>query len=210
LPTHVKSPSPDQGNETAEPYVTDKKSGAGGWGKSVALVLVVATAVSAWVFYQQRVERQRLLQEQEQLERVLEEKRAAEREAERKRTAEIFKNETETRQREEEERLRLAREQREEEMKNEKYVAGKPYVPPVKTSAELRDDYLRLQKEVKLKNPADSEERQRRMQSESETAAARAEVERQKRYLEQQQREEDEAAARRARSLKTPDAARSR
>lgn len=163
----------------------------------LALVAIVVLAGGA---YWQQLEQKRLWQEQDARERVVEAQRAEARAAEAKRRQEMLAAEAETRRLEEDERLRLAREQREADVKSEKYVPGKAFVPTGKTPTEIRDEQMQRYQELQQRVLKEREERMRRSETERDSAVARAEVARQQRYMEQQRYEEELAAARRARA----------
>jgi hypothetical protein len=162
-----------------------------------ALVTIVVLVSGLWW---QQVEKTRVLQEQLQRERVAETKRAEVAALEAKRRQDLLIAEAEARRVEEEERLRTAQEQRAAELKTEQYVAGKSFVPPVKTQAELREERQRRYQENQRRMAAKFEEGLRRAESDRDSAAARAEIARQNRFLEQQRIEEEQAAQRRARA----------
>lgn len=162
-----------------------------------ALVTIVVLVSGLWW---QQVEKTRVLQEQIQRERIAETKRAAAAAQEEKRRQDLLVAEAEGRRVEEEERLRVAQEQRAAELKTEQYVAGKSFVPTVKTQAELREERQQRYQENQRKMAAQFEEGLRRSESDRDSAAARAEIARQNRFLEQQRFEEEQAAQRRARA----------
>jgi hypothetical protein len=171
--------------------------------RAIIPIVLLAIVVLAAGAYWQQVEQKRLWQEQEARERVVEAQRAEARAAEAKRRQEMLVAEAEARRVEEEERLRLAREQRETELKNEKYVAGKAFVPIVKSPAEIREEQQQRYLELQQRVIREREERLRRSETERDSAVARAEIARQKRYLDQQRYEEDQAAQRRAEVART-------
>jgi hypothetical protein len=168
-------------------------------GVMVSLVLLAVLALAGGAYWQQ-IEQKRLLQEQLERERIAEIQRAEARAAEDQRRKEMLIAEAEARRVEEEERLRIAQEQRAAELKTEQYVAGKAFVPTVKTQAELRDERQARQQDFEKRFLNALEERQKRVETERNSAAARAEIARQNRFLEQQRIEEDQAAQRRARA----------
>jgi hypothetical protein len=162
-------------------------------------VLVMIIVLGGGLWWQQ-AEKARMLQEQMQREFVAETKRAEAAAAEARRRQDILIAEAEARRVEEEERLRNAQAQRAAELKTEQYVAGKSFVPTVKTPAELREERQQRFQENQRRMAGEFEEGLRRAESERNSAAARAEIARQNRFLEQQRFEEDQAAQRRARA----------
>ncbi len=175
------------------------KSAGGGLLKRAMVPFVLLAIVGlAGAAYWQQLEQKRIYQEQEARERILEAQRAETRAIEAKRRQEMLIAEAETRRAEEEERLRVAREQREQELKSEQYVAGKAFVPTVKTQTELREERQKRYQDYQQRYMSEWEERLRRAETDREAAAARAELNRQKNFLEQQRYEEDMAARQRA------------
>ena len=154
-------------------------------------------AGGAGAYYWQQQETKRQLLELQERERVAEEARAVERAAAAKRREDILVAEAAVRREEEVERLRVAREQREAEMKNEQYVAGKAYVPNVKSQAEIREERRQLTQEYRETLVRNWDERLRRIESDRELSKAQAAVDRQKLFLERQRYEEDLAARQR-------------
>jgi curved DNA-binding protein CbpA len=175
-----------------------KASGGGALKRAIVPLVLLGIVGLAGAAYWQQMEQKRIYQEQEARERALEAQRAEMRAAEAKRRQEMLLAEAETRRAEEEERLRIAREQREQELKTEQYVAGKAFVPTVKTAADLREERQKRYQDYQQRVLSEWEERLRRAESEREAAAARAELNRQKNFLEQQRYEEDMAARQRA------------
>ena len=159
--------------------------------------ILLATAGGAGAYYWQQQETKRQLLELQERERVAEEARAVERAAAAKRREDILVAEAAVRREEEVERLRVAREQREAEMKNEQYVAGKAYVPNVKSQAEIREERRQLTQEYRETLVRNWDERLRRIESDRELSKAQAAVDRQKLFLERQRYEEDLAARQR-------------
>ena len=162
----------------------------------IPVVLVAVVAVAAGLSWQHQ-ENKRLWQEQQERERVAEEARARERAAAAERRKELLVAEAGTRQQEEDERLRVAREQREEQMKGEQYVAGRAYVPQVKSQAELRDERQKQMQDYRDNLARADDERRKSLESARELSNARAAVDRQKKFLEQQKYEEEIAARQR-------------
>jgi hypothetical protein len=165
-------------------------------------VVMIALAAGGGMFYMNQQEKKQLLILEQERERAAEIKRAEVRAAEAKRLEELTLLEAETRRKAEEERLQQAQAQRETEMKAEQYVAGKTFVPRVKTQAELREESNQRFTDWVEKRGRDIEARQAQNEEESRLAAARAEVARQQRFIDNSRREEDQAARRRANASK--------
>jgi len=162
----------------------------------IPVALVAAVAVAGGLSWQHQENKRQLL-EQQQRERIAEEVRAKEQAAAAERRKELLATEALARQQEEDERLRVAREQREEQMKGEQYVAGKAYVPQVKSQTELREERQKHIQDYRDNVLRDYDERRKRYESERELNNARSAVDRQKEYLNRQRYEEDLAARQR-------------
>ena len=160
-------------------------------------VVLVASVAAAGGLYWQQQEAKRQLFEQQERDRVAEDARAKARAVAAERRKELLEAEALVRQQEEEERLRVAREQRAEQMKGEQYVAGKAYVPYVKSQAELREDRQKQIQDYRDNQAREYDERRKRYESERELNSARSAVDRQKQFLERQRYEEELAARQR-------------
>lgn len=179
----------------------NRKPGMGPMLKKLLITgVVVALAGGGAYAWWQAEEQKRIQRENDELERIATEKRAARLAEEEKKRKEAAAAEIENRRLEEEERIKLAQEQREAEMKGEKYVAGQAFVPRIKTNAELREEREARSREFEQKFKAALENRIEQIQSDREAARARAEVQRQQRFVDQSQREEEIAAQQRARA----------
>lgn len=162
----------------------------------IPAMLVALVAAAGGLYWQQQETKRQLLVQQER-ERVAEEARAKEQAAAAERRKDLLAAEALVRQQEEEERLRVAREQREEQMKGEQYVGGKAYVPQVKSQAERREERQRQIQDYRDDLVRSYDERRKSLESARELNNARSAVDRQKQFIEQQRYEEDLAARQR-------------
>ena len=170
-------------------------------GKKALMALTAFAALGIVGYgYWQFEEKKRIEREQIELDRIAAEQRAARLAQEEELRKAAALREIEERRLAEEERLRQAQLAREEEMKAEKYVARQPFVPRVKTNAELREERAERSREFEQQFRTALENRVEQIRSERDVAGAKAEVQRQQRFIDQSQREEDLAAQQRARA----------
>ncbi len=162
----------------------------------IPLLLLAAVTIAGGSYWQQQENKRQFLEQQER-ERIAEESRAKERAAAAERRKEMLAAEAISRQQEEEDRLRVAREQREVDMKKDQYVAGKAYVPYVKSPTEVYEERRQGQQDYRDRVLREREERLKRIEADRELSSAQASVERQKQFLERQRYEEDLAARQR-------------
>ncbi len=156
--------------------------------RKIVIGIVLIGIIGAGGYWYRERQNERIRFEQERvLSEIAEKKRMAEIAEQRRKSEERLQQEAIERQQDEEKRLELAREQRVQDAKGQRFVVDERY------EKAQRDKRMDAERQQRL-----NEELRERFEAEKIRRQAQVDVERQRRFVEQREREEANAAAQRA------------